>query len=166
MKLKSLQLENIRSHVKTVILFVKGFNCLVGGLGQGKSTVLYALDFVLFGDPLGRSYDYLLPDQLSLGLQRKVGVARALAMNPDVVFFDELTASFDSHTVHMLANIIRWLKNDLDVTSIIVSGDVSLAYSIADRIAVLKDGKIPETGTPDEVRDSRNPDVTLVTSMT
>ncbi len=60
MKLESMRLENIRSHVKTVIPFVKGFNCLVGGLGQGKSTVLYAFDFVLFGDPLGRSYEYLL----------------------------------------------------------------------------------------------------------
>ena len=60
MKLESLQLENIRSHVKTVVHFGDGFNCLVGGLGQGKSTVLYAFDFVLFGDPLGRSYDYLL----------------------------------------------------------------------------------------------------------
>jgi exonuclease SbcC len=60
LKLESLQLENIRSHVKTVIPFGDGFNCLVGGLGQGKSTVLYAFDFVLFGDPLGRSYDYLL----------------------------------------------------------------------------------------------------------
>jgi len=60
LKLESLYLENIRSHVKTVIPFVNGFNCMVGGLGQGKSTVLYAFDFVLFGDPLGRSYDYLL----------------------------------------------------------------------------------------------------------
>ncbi len=60
MKLESLQLENIRSHAKTTVDFVNGFNCLVGGLGQGKSTVLYAFDFVLFGDPLGRSYDYLL----------------------------------------------------------------------------------------------------------
>jgi exonuclease SbcC len=60
LRLESLQLENIRSHVKTVVPFVNGFNCLVGGLGQGKSTVLYAFDFVLFGDPLGRSYDYLL----------------------------------------------------------------------------------------------------------
>jgi len=60
LKLESLQLENIRSHVKTVVHFGDGFNCLVGGLGQGKSTVLYAFDFVLFGDPLGRSYDYLL----------------------------------------------------------------------------------------------------------
>ena len=60
MKIKSLQLENIRSHVKSVINFTDGFNCLVGGLGTGKSSVLYALDFALFGEPLGRSYDYLL----------------------------------------------------------------------------------------------------------
>jgi len=60
LKLESLQLENIRSHLKTTVHFGDGFNCLVGGLGQGKSTVLYAFDFVLFGDPLGRSYDYLL----------------------------------------------------------------------------------------------------------
>jgi len=60
MKIKSLRLENIRSHVKSVINFTDGFNCLVGGLGTGKSSVLYALDFALFGEPLGRSYDYLL----------------------------------------------------------------------------------------------------------
>ncbi|PVX23388.1 MAG: hypothetical protein CW716_12315 [Candidatus Bathyarchaeum sp.] len=67
MKLEALQLENIRSHAKTSINFVNGFNCLVGGLGQGKSTVLYAFDFVLFGDPLGRSYDYLLREGANHG---------------------------------------------------------------------------------------------------
>ena len=60
MKIKTLQLENIRSHEKSVINFTDGFNCLVGGLGTGKSSVLYAIDFALFGEPLGRSYDYLL----------------------------------------------------------------------------------------------------------
>jgi len=67
LKLESLHLENIRSHAKTVINFVNGFNCLVGGLGQGKSTVLYAFDFALFGDPLGRSYDYLLREGADKG---------------------------------------------------------------------------------------------------
>ena len=67
MKLESLQLENIRSHVKTFIPFVNGFNCLVGGLGQGKSTALYAFDFVLFGDPIGRSYEYLLREDAEEG---------------------------------------------------------------------------------------------------
>jgi len=60
MRVKSVQLENIRSHVKTETPFAAGFNCLVGGLGRGKSSVLHAIDFALFGEPLGRSYNYLL----------------------------------------------------------------------------------------------------------
>jgi DNA repair exonuclease SbcCD ATPase subunit len=60
MRIDSVLIENVRSHVKTYVKFSKGFNCLVGGLGAGKSSILYAIDFVLFGDPLGRSYDYLL----------------------------------------------------------------------------------------------------------
>ena len=60
MKIEIVQLENIRSHVKSTVPFARGFNCLVGGLGCGKSSILYAIDFALFGDPLGRSYDYLL----------------------------------------------------------------------------------------------------------
>ncbi len=67
MRVKSLQLENIRSHSKTTIPFVRGFNCLVGGLGRGKSSALYAIDFVLFGDPLGRSYGYLLREGADVG---------------------------------------------------------------------------------------------------
>jgi len=60
MRIEIVQLENIRSHVKSTAPFSKGFNCLVGGLGCGKSSILYAIDFAFFGDPLGRSYDYLL----------------------------------------------------------------------------------------------------------
>jgi exonuclease SbcC len=60
MKIEIVQLENIRSHVKSTVPLTRGFNCLVGGLGTGKSSVLYAVDFALFGDPIGRSFDYLL----------------------------------------------------------------------------------------------------------
>jgi exonuclease SbcC len=60
MKIEIVQLENIRSHVKSTVPFARGFNCLVGGLGTGKSSVLYAVDFALFGEPLGRSFEYLL----------------------------------------------------------------------------------------------------------
>ena len=67
MRVKSLHLENIRSHSETTIPFVNGFNCLVGGLGRGKSSVLYAIDFVLFGDPLSRSYEYLLREGADVG---------------------------------------------------------------------------------------------------
>ncbi|MEM2093122.1 MAG: SMC family ATPase [Candidatus Bathyarchaeia archaeon] len=67
MKIEIVQLENIRSHVKTTVPFVRGFNCLVGGLGCGKSSILYAIDFALFGDPLGRSFDYLLREGAESG---------------------------------------------------------------------------------------------------
>ncbi len=67
MRIKSILLENIRSHVKTLVDFSDGFNCLVGGLGTGKSSILYAVDFALFGDPLGRSYEYLLREGSEIG---------------------------------------------------------------------------------------------------
>ncbi|MFQ5712378.1 MAG: AAA family ATPase, partial [Candidatus Geothermarchaeales archaeon] len=67
MRVKAVKLENIRSHVKTTIPLARGFNCLVGGLGCGKSSVLYAIDFALFGEPLGRSYDYLLREGADIG---------------------------------------------------------------------------------------------------
>jgi len=60
MKIDAVVLENIRSHTKTTVLFTHGFNCIVGGVGCGKSSVLYAIDFALFGDALGRSFDYLM----------------------------------------------------------------------------------------------------------
>jgi len=59
-RISTVALENIRSHVKSQTNFVKGFNCLIGGLGTGKSSLLYAIDFAFFGDPLARSYNYLL----------------------------------------------------------------------------------------------------------
>jgi exonuclease SbcC len=67
MKIESVELENIRSHTKTHINFSDGFNCLVGGLGTGKSSILYAIDFALFGEPIGRSYDYLLREDADFG---------------------------------------------------------------------------------------------------
>ncbi|MCD6241609.1 SMC family ATPase [Candidatus Bathyarchaeota archaeon] len=67
MRVKTVVLENIRSHVKSMVNFEKGFNCLVGGLGTGKSSILYAIDFALFGDPIGRSYEYLLREGADIG---------------------------------------------------------------------------------------------------
>lgn len=67
MKIEIVQLENIRSHVKSTVPFTRGFNCLVGGLGCGKSSILYAVDFALFGEPLGRSFEYLLREGAEAG---------------------------------------------------------------------------------------------------
>ena len=67
MRIETIELENIRSHTKTKIEFQRGFNCIVGGVGWGKSTVLYAIDFALFGDPISRSYDYILREGAESG---------------------------------------------------------------------------------------------------
>ncbi len=67
MKIEIVQLENIRSHIKSTVPFTLGFNCLVGGLGCGKSSVLYAVDFALFGDSIGRSFEYLLREGSDTG---------------------------------------------------------------------------------------------------
>lgn len=67
MRIEGVVMENIRSHVKTSVRLSEGFNCLVGGLGAGKTSILYAIDFALFGDPLGRSYEYLLREGADYG---------------------------------------------------------------------------------------------------
>ena len=67
MRIEVVQLENIRSHVKSTVPFARGFNCLVGGLGCGKSSILYSIDFALFGDPIGRGFDYLLREDANCG---------------------------------------------------------------------------------------------------
>jgi len=66
-RIEIVHLQNIRSHVKSTIPFGPGFNCLVGGLGSGKSSILYSIDFALFGEPIGRSFNYLLRDGADMG---------------------------------------------------------------------------------------------------
>jgi exonuclease SbcC len=67
MKIEVIQLENIRSHVKSTVPFTNGFNCVVGGVGCGKSSIMYAVDFALFGDSIARSFEYLLRDGANYG---------------------------------------------------------------------------------------------------
>ncbi|MDH5687776.1 MAG: SMC family ATPase [Candidatus Bathyarchaeota archaeon] len=67
MRIKTITLENIRSHLNSTVEFNAGFNCLVGGLGRGKSSILLAIDFALFGEPLARSYEYLLREDSEIG---------------------------------------------------------------------------------------------------
>jgi exonuclease SbcC len=67
MRIEIVQLENIRSHELSTVPFSRGFNCLVGGVGCGKSSILLAIDFALFGDPIGRSFEYLLREDTNSG---------------------------------------------------------------------------------------------------
>jgi phospholipid/cholesterol/gamma-HCH transport system ATP-binding protein len=99
----------------------------------------------------------IMPSQLSGGMKKRVAIARALAMNPELILFDEPTAELDPMMTRTIGDVILNLRKYVEVTQIVVTHDVDLAYYIADRIAVLSEGKIVEAGTPEDIRNSTNP---------
>ena len=99
----------------------------------------------------------MMPAELSGGMKKRVGLARALAMQPQVVFYDEPTSGLDPVMTMTISRLIRKTQQTLGVTSVLVTHDMESAYFAADRIAMLYKGKIVQVGTPDEIERSRNP---------
>jgi len=99
----------------------------------------------------------LQTSELSGGMKKRVAIARSLAMNPDLVLYDEPTAELDPVTSDELAKVIMSLKKEVNLTTIIVSHDLNFALYLADRVAMIHDGKIVEVGTPQEIKSSDNP---------
>ena len=96
----------------------------------------------------------LYPAQLSGGMARRVSLARALALDPEIILYDEPFAGQDPISMGALMKLIRQLNDALGLTSVIVSHDVDETLSIADRVYVLSDGQIIESGTPEALRQS------------
>ena len=94
---------------------------------------------------------------LSGGMKKRVAIARSLAMNPDLIFYDEPTAELDPVTTDELARVINNLKDKVNLTTIIVSHDLNFALYLSDRVAMMHEGEIIEVGTPDEIKKSVNP---------
>jgi phospholipid/cholesterol/gamma-HCH transport system ATP-binding protein len=103
--------------------------------------------------------DDLLPSELSGGMRKRVGIARALVMEPEVVFFDEPTAGLDPTNARLVAELIAELRTGVCDTAIVVTHDVEFADMVADRMAILYQGRFADVGTPAEIRRSGNPDV-------
>jgi phospholipid/cholesterol/gamma-HCH transport system ATP-binding protein len=97
-----------------------------------------------------------MPSELSGGMKKRVSIARAIAMDPTCVLYDEPTTGLDPIMADVINNLILKLKHELSITSIIVTHDIHSAYKVSDRIAMLHGGKIIFSGTPDEVRMSDN----------
>ena len=99
------------------------------------------------------------PAQLSGGMRKRVGIARAVAGAPKYLLYDEPTSGLDPVNADIVDELVKRLDKELGVTSIMVTHDVRGAFNVADRIALLSDGKIVLQGTPEEFRESDNPKV-------
>jgi phospholipid/cholesterol/gamma-HCH transport system ATP-binding protein len=100
--------------------------------------------------------DDLKPAELSGGMKKRVGLARAIAMDPPVILYDEPTTGLDPIMADVINELIRSLQNSLDITSVAVTHDITSAYKIGDRLALLFDGKIVFEGTPDDIRSTKD----------
>jgi phospholipid/cholesterol/gamma-HCH transport system ATP-binding protein len=99
------------------------------------------------------------PAQLSGGMRKRVGIARAIAGNPKYLLYDEPTSGLDPVNADIIDGLVQRLDNELGVTSVMVTHDVRGAFRVADRLALLSEGKIVMQGTPQEFLDSKNPKV-------
>ncbi|MDD4957206.1 MAG: ABC transporter ATP-binding protein [Candidatus Omnitrophica bacterium] len=103
-----------------------------------------------------RGFEDLMPSELSGGMRKRVGLARAIAMDPQIVFYDEPTAGLDPIVAAVIDKLIIDLSKKLSITSVVVTHDMKSVMSIADRIAMLYEGRVLEIGTPDEIKNSAN----------
>lgn len=104
-----------------------------------------------------RGIEERMPADLSGGMKKRVGLARALAMEPEILLYDEPTTGLDPIMADAINELILEMKRRLQVTGIAITHDMVSAYKIADRIAMLFQGKIQAVGTPDEIRNSTDP---------
>ena len=98
----------------------------------------------------------LMPSELSGGMLKRAAVARAIATDPRLLFFDEPSAGLDPVVSAALDELILRLRDAMDMTIVVVTHEIHSAFKIADRITILDQGRILETGTPDEIRNSDN----------
>jgi phospholipid/cholesterol/gamma-HCH transport system ATP-binding protein len=117
--------------------------------------IVHVLSLVGLGDDVLP----LLPSELSGGMRKRVGIARALVIEPELMLFDEPTAGLDPTNSKMVGELIVQLKGGAGDTSIVVTHDVELACTVADRLAILMDGRFAVVGRPSEVMTSGDPAV-------
>jgi phospholipid/cholesterol/gamma-HCH transport system ATP-binding protein len=103
-----------------------------------------------------RHVEDLMPSELSGGMRKRVSLARAIAMEPEILLYDEPTTGLDPIMADVINDLIVQMRKKLEVTSIAITHDMVSAYKIADRIAMLYQGEIIEVGTPQQNRESGN----------
>ncbi len=124
-----------------------------GGMSEGEIRDRVA-------ESLGRvgleGFERRLPAELSGGQKKRAGLARAIAYRPKYLLYDEPTSGLDPVTTEVIDRLIIKMKEELGVTSLVITHDMKSAYAISDRIAMLFEGRVVEVGTPDQIRRTSN----------
>lgn len=103
-----------------------------------------------------KEIENLMPYELSGGMKKRVGLARAIAYRPEIILYDEPSTGIDPIRADAINDLIIQMKKEIGVTSVVITHDMVSAYKIADRIAMLYEGRIIEEGTPDEIEKTEN----------
>jgi phospholipid/cholesterol/gamma-HCH transport system ATP-binding protein len=103
--------------------------------------------------------EHLMPSSISGGMKKRVGLARAIALTPKYMLYDEPTTGLDVETADGINLLINELKTTLGVTSIVVTHDIHSAFVVGDRFAIFENGQFIMTGTKEDIRNSPNPEV-------
>lgn len=99
----------------------------------------------------------LMPAELSGGMKKRVGLARAICTEPKIILYDEPTTGLDPIMADAINDLIIRMRKELKITSIVVTHDMTSAYKVGTRISMLYEGRIVGTGSPDEIRNSKDP---------
>jgi phospholipid/cholesterol/gamma-HCH transport system ATP-binding protein len=165
-KLKRTQLYELRSQIGYVFQFAALFDSLTIGenvaMGLRKQNILkpgeidervdQALEMV---DLPGVADKY--PAELSGGMRKRVGIARAVALRPKYMLYDEPTTGLDPVTSAVIDQLMLRMQQQLNVTGIVITHDMRTAYTVGTRIAMLYEGKVRQVGTVDEIRNTTDP---------
>jgi len=165
-KLPRYALYELRSHIGYVFQFAAlfdsysiGENVAMGLRKQGllrpheiEARVTEALDLVDLPDVAMR-----FPAELSGGMRKRVGIARAIALRPKYILYDEPTTGLDPVTAATIDELMIRMRDKLGVTSVMITHDMRSAYSVGTRIAMLYEGRVRQVGTVDEIRHTKDP---------
>ena len=163
-----MQSPEVMNHYRLAMVFQSG--ALLNSLTVGENVGLYLAEHQLKPpeeiarivaeklEVVGlKGTEDKMPSDLSGGMKKRVAIARALVIEPQLILYDEPTSELDPLSAVAIAEEIVNLKERIQVTSLVVSHDRDLAFGVADRIAVINQGRILTIGTPDEVRRNSDP---------
>jgi phospholipid/cholesterol/gamma-HCH transport system ATP-binding protein len=167
---QSIQSPEVMERHRLAMVFQSG--ALLGSLTVGENVGLYLSEHNLntpaeingiVAEKLAivglKDQQNKMPNELSGGMVKRVAIARALVMEPQLILYDEPTSELDPLSAVIIGEEILNLKREIHVTSIVVSHDRELAFGVADRIAVISQGRILAVGSPDEIRRNSNPEI-------